>query len=58
MQPTEIFGLVRTLLAFGGGIVVSKGLIDEATMQQLTGGLLALGAGAWSIAEKRKTRAR
>lgn len=56
MQMVEIMGLARALLAFGGGIVVSRGLVDADTVQSITGGLLAVATGVWSVADKRKRR--
>lgn len=48
MTSDQVSGFVRTLLAFGGGILVSKGWIDDATMMGIVGGLTAVVAGLWS----------
>lgn len=52
---TQIFGVVRTLLAFGAGILVSKGVIDEATGTALVGAIVTIGTAVWSIVEKKTT---
>jgi len=54
----SILGLVRHLLTFGGGLLVSNGLIeDAATMETLVGAILTVAGGAWSLYDKIKNRA-
>jgi hypothetical protein len=54
----SILGLIRHLLTFGGGILVSKGLIeDAATMETLVGAVVTVVGGAWSIYDKVKNPA-
>ena len=51
----KILGLIRHLLTFGGGILVSKGLVeDAATVETLVGALVTVIGGAWSIYDKVK----
>lgn len=50
---TQIFGVVRTILAFGAGILVSKGYIDEATGTALVGAIVTIGTAIWSVVEKK-----
>lgn len=50
-----IAGLVRHLLTFGGGWLVTKGLVDEGTMNELVGGLMTVIGIVWSVAQKWKT---
>lgn len=52
---TQIFGVVRTMLAFGAGILVSKGYFDSATADTIVGAVVTLLTAGWSIFEKRST---
>ena len=52
MTGEQIWGVVRTLLAFGGGFVVSKGYIDDATLTAVIGALGTLFVAGWSIISK------
>ena len=49
----KVLGLVRHALTFVGGIVVSKGLIDESLTVEVIGGLMTLIGSIWSIASKK-----
>lgn len=49
-------GLVRHLLTLGGGALVARGYIDEATASQLIGGGIALFGVVWSVAQKQGAR--
>lgn len=50
-----ISGVLRHILTFGGGYVVAKGYADDATVQTVVAGLVALGGVVWSAASKKKT---
>lgn len=50
----QLIGIVRHGLTFIGGVVVMKGLVDESTMTEITGGVLTLVGAVWSIIEKNK----
>ncbi len=50
----KILGIVRHVLTFAGGIIVMKGLADESLVQELSGALLTIIGGAWSIIAKKK----
>lgn len=54
MKPEEVGGLIRTLGAFAGGVLVSRGLIDQSTMMSIVGAIATLATAGWSIASKRK----
>jgi hypothetical protein len=47
-------GIVRHILTFAGGLIVMKGLADESLIQELSGALLSLVGGIWSILAKNK----
>lgn len=54
MNWETISGVFRHLLTFGGGYVVAKGYADDATMQTVIAGIVALGGVIWSAAAKKK----
>lgn len=58
MTTEEFGGLVRTLLAFGGGYFVSQGVIDQTTMLSIVGALVTLFTFGWSYLNKKKVAAK
>jgi hypothetical protein len=53
---TNIFaGLLRHALTYGGGALVSAGLIDASQSQQLVGALVTIAGVVWSAYSKWKT---
>lgn len=48
----QVMGIIRHTLTFVGGIVVAKGLVDEATVTEIIGGVLTLTGAVWSIVAK------
>lgn len=54
MKKEKVLGIVRHILTFGGGLIVSKGWIDESLYTELVGGLLTLIGGIWSVLDKNK----
>ena len=52
LSKEQILGIIRHALTFVGGIVVMKGLTDEATVTEIVGGVLTLTGAVWSIIEK------
>jgi hypothetical protein len=53
MSGTEIGGVVRTLAAFGGGFLVSRGLVDAETVTAVAGALATIAVAVWSILQKK-----
>ena len=53
MNMDQVGGIIRTILAAGGGYLVSKGYLDNATMLSLVGAVVTIITGAWSIYAKR-----
>lgn len=49
MSSEQILALIRTVLKFVGGILVSSGYFDASTLAQLVGGAMALIATVWSM---------
>lgn len=57
MDSSVIGGIIRTVLAAAGGILVTKGYVDDATLQALIGAIITLGTGIWSVIAKKKANA-
>lgn len=53
LSKEQILGIIRHALTFIGGIVVMKGLIDEATIMEIVGGVMTLTGTIWSIVDKK-----
>jgi hypothetical protein len=53
MTKEQIFGVVRTVAAFGFGYLASSGLIDGATVEALAGAVATIGVALWSIVSKK-----
>ena len=53
MSKEQVFGIVRTVAAFGFGYLASSGLVDGATVEALAGAVATLGVALWSIASKK-----
>ena len=41
-------------MTFVGGLLLMKGIVDEALLSELTGGIITLVGTIWSIVEKNK----
>jgi hypothetical protein len=54
LSKEQIMGIIRHALTFVGGIVVMKGLVDEATITEIVGGAMTLTGAIWSIVAKNK----
>lgn len=54
MTSDQLNGIIRSGLAFAGGIVVAKGWMDAQTMNMVAGSLAPILVAAWSVASKRK----
>ena len=52
MTTASILGLIRHLLTFAGGYAIANGLADEATIEQLVGGIVTVLGVFWSIKNK------
>jgi hypothetical protein len=53
MSKERILGIVRHTLTFVGGVLIMKGLIDEAVATEIIGGVMTLAGTIWSIFEKK-----
>jgi hypothetical protein len=56
MQNNPFLGVLRHLLTFGGGYLVSNGSVSASQLEAGIGAIITLGGVLWSIYEKRKAR--
>ena len=54
MNQEQKLGLVRHVLTFVGGILLTKGLVDESLMSDLVASVMVIIGGVWSIVSKSK----
>jgi hypothetical protein len=52
MNKEQILGLVRHVLTFVGGFLITKGIIDEAISTEAIGAIITLIGSVWSVASK------
>lgn len=52
LTKEQVLGIVRHTLTFVGGIFIAKGVVDEATVTEIVGGVLTLTGAIWSIVVK------
>ena len=53
MSKERILGVVRHTLTFVGGLLVMKGIVDEAMTSEIIGGIMTLTGTIWSLFEKK-----
>lgn len=53
MNMEQMAGVLRTLLAAGGGYFVAQGYIDNATMLSIVGAVVTLATAGWSVWSKK-----
>ena len=53
MNNDQITGIIRAILAAGGGLLVQRGYVDNQTMTTIIGALITIGAAAWSVHNNR-----
>ncbi len=54
LTKEQFLGIVRHTLTFVGGILVMKGIVDDAAYAELSGAVLTLAGGLWSVVAKNK----
>ena len=54
MNLEQVLGIVRHSLTFIGGMLIMKGTIDATEWAELSGSLIAVIGGIWSIVVKNK----
>jgi hypothetical protein len=53
MNNDQLTGIIRAILAAGGGLLVQRGYVSDQTMTTIIGALITLGAAAWSVHNNR-----
>lgn len=51
----QFLGIVRHSLTFIGGILIMKGIVDDALLNEIIGGVTTLAGAIWSIVAKNKS---
>jgi len=54
MNKNQILGILRHSLTFIGGILITKGFIDETLSNEIVGSIITLTGLVWSVVEKVK----
>ncbi len=54
LTKDQILGITRHALTFVGGILIMKGLIDETLLSEISGAIITLVGGIWSIVSKKE----
>lgn len=52
MNKNQVMGLIRHLLTFVGGILITQGVLDEGMYTEISGAAMTLIGSIWSIVEK------
>lgn len=53
MSKERVLGIIRHTLTFVGGFLVMKGIVDEAIVTEIVGGVIGLVGTIWSIFDKK-----
>jgi len=53
MTKEKVLGIVRHALTFLGGVLVMQGVVDETIYLELSGAVITLVGGIWSIIDKK-----
>lgn len=52
MKKPQVLGIIRHALTFIGGLLVMQGIVDDAVIAELSGALMTVIGGIWSIIDK------
>jgi hypothetical protein len=52
LTKEQVLGIIRHTLTFVGGVLVTKGLIEEGMVQEIIGGVISLTGTIWSVVAK------
>ena len=58
MNKEVALSALRQLLIFGGGILVGKGLIDQAILETIIPAVVTIATAAWGLFAKSKDQAK
>jgi hypothetical protein len=54
LTKDQLLGIVRHGLTFIGGLLLMKGLVDEAILSEISGAVITLTGAVWSIINKKE----
>jgi hypothetical protein len=54
MRKEQILSILRHTLTFVGGILITKGLIDETLANEIVGSIITLTGLVWGVVDKTK----
>lgn len=54
LSKEQLLGIVRHGLTFVGGLLLMKGLVDEAMLSEISGAVITLTGTIWSIINKKQ----
>lgn len=52
MKKEQVLSIIRHTLTFVGGVLVTKGLVNEAVSSEIIGGIMTLVGLLWGVIEK------
>ena len=52
LSKEQLLGIVRHALTFVGGILIMNGFVSESVVSELSGAILTLVGGIWSVVNK------
>ena len=55
LTKDQLMGIVRHVITFVGGILVTKALIDDSILTEIVGATVTLSGAIWSIVSKNKS---
>mgnify|MGYP006271897653 FL=1 len=53
LTKEQLLGIIRHVLTFAGAIVITKGLVDQGTVDTIIGSAVSLTGAIWSIVSKK-----
>ena len=54
LSKEQLLGIVRHGLTFVGGLLLMKGLVDDAILSEISGAVITLTGAIWSIINKKQ----
>jgi len=54
LSKEQLLGIVRHGLTFVGGLLLMKGLVDEAILSEISGAVITLTGAIWSVIDKKQ----
>ena len=53
LTKEQTLGIIRHILTFAGGIMLTSGLVDQGTFDTIIGSVITLSGAIWSITSKK-----